>query len=179
VFTNATFVNNDTNSTMVLSNVPLTLNGVRVSVLVSNITAQSALSTTATINVLADTDHDGLPDVWEQATPGFDFTNPADGARDDDHDGVSNGMEYIAGTDPLDPTSRFRVGLSLTNGRVVQFIAVSNRAYSVQYTDTMRPAATWSKLADVLTMSTNRVESFLDLGPNTNRFYRIVLPMQP
>ncbi len=49
-----------------------------------------------------DTDGDRLPDGWE-ATMGLDPTNPADGLRDDDSDGLSLGEEYEWGTNWLDP----------------------------------------------------------------------------
>ncbi len=50
-----------------------------------------------------DTDHDGLPDGWEQAYLfGLQF-----GANDDpDHDGVSNIDEYRLGTHPFRPDAR-------------------------------------------------------------------------
>jgi pectate lyase len=47
----------------------------------------------------ADTDHDGLPDDWEQRH-GLDRANPADGPADADADGYTNLEEYLNGTDP-------------------------------------------------------------------------------
>jgi hypothetical protein len=58
-----------------------------------------------------DSDGDGIPDVWELATFG-DLTH--DGSTDADQDGLSDLGEYLAGTDPLDPTSPLRVGLTGT-----------------------------------------------------------------
>lgn len=42
----------------------------------------------------ADTDHDGMPDAWEQAH-GFDPNNPADGKADADNNGYTNLEEYL------------------------------------------------------------------------------------
>ena len=77
--------------------------------------------------VLLDSDHDGLPDIWEvqifhtdpfkadsdgdgfsdgtEVRYGFDPNNPKSGARlvesDYDHDGVSDSKEVMLGTDPM------------------------------------------------------------------------------
>ena len=60
---------------------------------------------------VADTDSDGMPDLYEIAL-GFDVANPADAALDADGDGISNLNEYLQGTDPrvnqfTDPTYRW------------------------------------------------------------------------
>ena len=62
--------------------------------------------------------------------------------------------------------------------QAVNFAVVSNRTYTVQYTDTL-PGVNWQKLADVVSRPSNRVEVFIDPAWTTNRFYRVVLPRQP
>jgi hypothetical protein len=56
--------------------------------------------------------------------------------------------------------------------------AVSNRTYSVQFTDHLASEA-WNRLGDILAQPTNRIETITDLNWTTNRFYRLVLPRQP
>ena len=91
---------------------------------------------------------------------------------------MSNAAEYIAGTDYLDPLSYLRLTFTTNSPPTVQFSAVTNRTYSVQYKDSLA-APTWSKLADILQRNVTRTESIVDSGPKTNRFYRLVIPIQP
>lgn len=51
-----------------------------------------------------DTDHDQIPDVYEDAH-GLDKNNPADAALDADQDGLSNLKEFQKNTDPQNPDS--------------------------------------------------------------------------
>lgn len=53
---------------------------------------------------LTDLDGNGLPDYWERQYFGYIGVDPND---DPDFDGMSNYAEYRAGTNPLDPNSRF------------------------------------------------------------------------
>jgi len=132
---------------------------------------QNGLSSNAVLTVLADTDGDGLPDTFQTANPGVI------GTGDEDHDGMSNAAEYFAGTDIFDPMSNLKAFL-LPGSTNVQFIAVSNRTYTVQYTDGLSPTQ-WKKLGDVLARTFTRVESVPDPNPRTNRLYRIITPIQP
>ena len=61
-----------------------------------------------TIGVLADSDGDGMPDSWEE-TNGMNLLFPGDAILDADGDSLTNLGEFLAGTDPLNPASSFRV----------------------------------------------------------------------
>jgi hypothetical protein len=63
-------------------------------------------------------------------------------------------------------------------GASVQFTAVSNRTYSVQYTDSLNPIH-WNNLSNILAHSFTSTQSVADPNPRTNRLYRIVTPIQP
>lgn len=130
-----------------------------------------------TVTVLADSDADGIPDEWELSN-GFNPGNPADRIGDSDHDGSSNYDEYVAGTDPTNALSYLKLDLtSVGNGATLQFGAISNRTYSVLYSETLAPNA-WFKLVDVVAKTNNRVEPIFDPAWSTNRFYRVVTPFR-
>jgi hypothetical protein len=131
-----------------------------------------------TNTVLADFDRDGIPDVVENDL-GLSPSNPADGAQDADADGQSNRAEYVAGTDPTNAASHLKIEQATTPGlATVRVAAVSNRTYTVQFTDNLS-SGNWRRLADLIALPTNRVESIRDANWTTNRFYRVVLPAQP
>ena len=48
----------------------------------------------------ADTDHDGMSDLWEQKYS-FNLNDPSDGSTDADGDGYTNIEEFLNGTNPL------------------------------------------------------------------------------
>jgi hypothetical protein len=171
-------VGTPTNSTLTLTNVPQNFNGLSFSVAITNLAGSAGGLRSAVLTVLADTDHDGLPDSWETNRVGFSVTDPADGARDDDGDGMTNAEEYFAGTDPFNAASYLKVELALLGPAAISFNAISNRAYSVEYIDNLQPVS-WQKLGDVLARTNNRVEVLTDPTATTNRFYRLVIPSRP
>lgn len=132
----------------------------------------------------ADTDHDGMPDDYENSIPGLDANNPADATLDLDADGATNVEEYLAGTAPNDPTSVFGVD-SLTllpSGDVeLRFEARANKAYSVLVSSTLEPGS-WQKLTDVAAESVPRPAVVVtDSSPYNGGFhgYRVVTPPVP
>ncbi len=150
---------------------------VTVTVVVSNLARPfGLLSQRAELTVLADTDHDGLPDLWEQAH-GFSSTDATDAAADFDGDGMTNGEEYMAGTDPKDPASYLKVERLGADGGTarIEFLAVSNRAYAVEFTDAIG-ILPWAPFAHIAAKPTNRMEAVLDPAPAFSRFYRLSVP---
>ena len=129
-----------------------------------------------------DSDGDGLPDAWTQQYFGHPLAQAGDRSRatdDADGDGLRNGQEFLAGTDPTNALSVLKVdSLSVDHGAVLRFGAVSNRTYTVQYCDQLAPAA-WHPLTNVPARATHRTEIILDPAPAPNRFYRVVTPLQP
>jgi hypothetical protein len=57
----------------------------------------------------ADTDRDGMPDLWE-IDHELDPDNPADAMWDSDRDGMINRNEFVAGTLPWDASSVLKLG---------------------------------------------------------------------
>jgi hypothetical protein len=161
-------ITNPNSSTLILTNVKDS-DAAIYNVAVTNLAgAASGLSSNAVLTVLADSDGDGIPDDLE----------PLDGAADTDGDGMSNAAEYFAGTDWLDPQSYLKIEIVVSGSRAISFNAVSNRTYTVQYTDGLNPLL-WKKLTDVPARNTTRSEAAVDSSSNTNRYYRLVTPIQP
>lgn len=83
--------------------------------------------------LIADTDFDGMDDMWEQSN--FDGLGQT-GSGDADNDGFSNYGEYRAGTDPTSAGSNLIVtDVSLTNastGLVLRWASVSGKSYTIQ-----------------------------------------------
>lgn len=82
-----------------------------------------------------DNDNDGVGDAWEIAN--FGSTNSAAGVAgaDADHDGMSNAAEFMAGTDPNNAASVFRVTdlAVVTNEQfTISWPSVAGRTYRVQ-----------------------------------------------
>jgi hypothetical protein len=140
--------------------------------------ASSGIITDCNVITLADADGDGLADIWETAH-GLNTNNVADAALDTDGDTLSNRAEFLAGTDPANPSSYLKVdSITAGGGATLTFGAISNRTYSVQSSDVVG-SGLWSKVADVVARTTNRVESILDPAFTTNRVYRLATPQQP
>ena len=91
---------------------------------------------------------------------------------------MNNRDEYIAGTDYLNPASYLKLQTVGPGIGRLQFTAVSNRTYTVQYTDRLQNPSVWTKLGDIIAKTATRTETIVDPNATTNRFYRVVIPIQ-
>ena len=104
-----------------------------------------------------DLDGDGMPDGWEGEN-GLDCTSGSDAGLDGDEDRLPNADEYMAGTDPRDSQSVFRVTAETRtpNAAVLWWSAVTGRAYTVETSPSLTPAA-WSNLSGSLPGATGKM----------------------
>jgi hypothetical protein len=135
------------------------------------------LSPAAVLTVLADTDGDHLPDNWETLYQ-FNPNSPGDGTNDFDGDGLSNRQEYLAGTNPRDPLSYFKVDRLIAGSGLptLEFQAVSNKTYSILWKPSL-DSGNWFVLTNLLAYPTNRLQRVIDPTPNLDqRIYRLATP---
>lgn len=129
---------------------------------------------TVTPDEPVDSDGDGLADDWERGCFG-DLSH--DGTADSDHDSFSDRHEFLAGTEPLNPLSRFACAAQrLVSGEVeVSWPASPGRGYRVQFQDELGPANwnDWSGLVTIVGQRATLVEA--TTGAAAQRFYRITL----
>jgi hypothetical protein len=115
------------------------------------------------------------PDIYREFNATLSILEP-----DTDGDGAPDWHEADAGTDPNDPQSYFRITDidKDGSGATIEFLAIANRTYSVQYSVPLDPLS-WLKLVDVEARLTNRIERILDPSADSRRYYRIVSPQTP
>ncbi|MCE9613742.1 MAG: S8 family serine peptidase [Lentisphaerae bacterium] len=121
-----------------------------------------------------DADGDGLQDWWE-AIHYHGVTNAVpDG--DDDGDGLSNGGEYVAGTDPWDALDTLRVdALAMPGAPTVVFESVSGRLYRLLVSTNLLDG--WAPGGSVL--GQGGAMTIGDDTPGRRRYYRLEVRPDP
>lgn len=106
------------------------------------------------LNLGEDTDGDGLPDVWEQwqlyqaghfpGANGWDLSLLSRNG-DFDKDGMSDWLEYVAGTFAGDATERFALEIKekTPTGVRFEFFAITGKTYTIERSTDMK---VWSRL---------------------------------
>lgn len=123
-------------------------------------------------------DQYGIPTAWKMQH--FGSTNgPLTGAMEDrDGDGACNLAEYVSGTDPVNPTSKFQVsGVSIQGrGNGLFFGTVTGRLYSVKYSDDLL-AGGWGIIVSNLA-GTGGPLQVTDTNDVSRRWYRVGVRIQ-
>jgi hypothetical protein len=124
---------------------------------------------------------DGIPDWWRKlyfGGTGTTTNSQSCASCDPDGDGLTNGQEYPANTDPTDRLSTFRIyAFQMTNNSVrVGFLTTITKRYAVERSDLL-PAA-WSVIAsNVWGRNTTVQITDTNGAAASQRFYRArVLP---
>jgi subtilisin family serine protease len=158
----------------------------RISRILTHTTAVSSLAgkvaTGGRLDLLKmiDTDNDSLPDWWETEQLG---SLASTAAADPDGDGVTNADEFLAGTAPLNGSSKFAFASfqADASGMSGSFPTVTGRLYQLEWTDDLS-AASWNPLGSMITGDGN---PYLFTDPvataaSPRRFYRLhVIPASP
>jgi len=134
--------------------------------------------TTASVRVAVDVNNNGINDDWEVANFGQIGVSPT---GDPDGDGQSNLAEFLAGTDPNNAGSAFRITAIAPEGDSlrVSWTMGPGKANSLQATAGNADGSYTNSFTDLFTV-TNTVgpaTNYLDVGAATNfpsRFYRVV-----
>lgn len=122
---------------------------------------------------IIDTDADGLPDWWETDHFG---TLAAEPDADPDGDGSNNFQEYLAGTDPANPASRFAVtesSVAPDGSFTLAFPSVADIFYRAEYTNDLA-SNLWLPLGGDI-IGTGGTLTVTDSSPAKpqHRFYRV------
>lgn len=127
-----------------------------------------------------DANNDGLPDAWQILYFGSYSNAEAAPGADPDHDGMTNLQEYLAGTNPLDPTSELSLKVARGNSLTLTFSAMAEKSYTIEFSDSLTPGS-WQRLVDVPAVSgpPTRLIQITDPDTLTNRYYRVRTPQLP
>jgi hypothetical protein len=137
-----------------------------------------------------DADADLLPDNWE--LDHFASIATADAAGDADFDGASNYDEYVAGTDPNDPTSLPQLTLMNVNGALhVRYQTLPTDPQSLDYRDVLRyyslqsagtlagALSTWSDVSgETAVQADGSVRDFVVTDAARSGFYKLRIWLQ-
>ncbi len=125
--------------------------------------------------------NDGIPDAWKQQY-GFSLTDPKVANADPDKDGMTNLQEFLAGTNPLDPTSKLACSTSAVSGEGMDLTWTSTPGcdYRVRHSSDL---VTWSDVLDttntpvVITADSTQSTTHITLPNNTGQrmFFRVEL----
>lgn len=129
-------------------------------------------------NGLADADGDGMPDAWE-GRHGIDTGSAADADADPDGDGVTNLVEYLAGTSPVQAQDCPRLRLESCDGQpALAWPARAGRTYRLESAGSLTELLSGSATVDCVIPATFDSPMRLTDLPRADgrkRFYRLII----
>jgi len=138
--------------------------------------SQNVVHSNGVVHVVAltqDSNGNGLPDWWEELY--FEGPTSANANLDTDGDGMTNGQEYLAGTNPIDSGSVLKVTAAAfeTGGFKVSFPTVLGVTYRVLRSDDL---SSWLPVgADIPGIGTVAELLDADASNAVARYYRILV----
>lgn len=118
------------------------------------------------MNILADTDGNGMPDGWENEHFGWPVSG-ANPAANEDGDLIVNLDEAIADTDPHVASSIHRITNFINDVEflTVEFQSSANRCYSLQVTSNLLDGAAWTNVDERRAGEAGSMRMKSPLGP--------------
>ena len=122
--------------------------------------------------------NDGIPDWWRLAYFDHPTGQAADLSRagdDPDGDRMSNLAEFLAGTNPSDATSLFKItGVAAAPNDVQLFWTTrTNKSYQLQQTDGLSDSVAWSNLGPALAGTEAVISQSVGATTGASRFFRV------
>jgi len=114
---------------------------------------------------------DGLPDDWEKMYWGVKAALWPGSSDDSDGDGVSNIREFLAGTNPLDPTSLLK--MSITWSRFGRRLSWNTQAGSVYQVQVSTDLVSWVD-SGLPRFAAGTTDSVPITGARTAEYYRVL-----
>jgi hypothetical protein len=120
--------------------------------------------------------NDGIPDSWRLRYFGTIYNYLSVSNADADGDGCNNWQEYIAGTDPTDPTSFFKnIGTDPSAAQqssdcVISWPSVSGKQYTIERSSSLFPP-NWIPVSTISGNGT--IMEYHDTSGGGVRFYRV------
>jgi uncharacterized protein (DUF1800 family) len=115
--------------------------------------------------------------VWKRIYNATQADDPQWLAADDDGDGLTNGEEIAAGTDPFSPGSSLQITDTTVSGGLVHFTfpTLKGKFYTLQKSTNISNPASWTAVVPVAQVKGTNNDATLDAPYAVNTFFRVLV----